>query len=164
MPEGLDKREKDTATGPEAGMSSRQRKFFDAAQRAARGVIRRRVRVLRLTRDAYLKLGSSEGAMARVAADLRAMLRLSRAWALREYTTVPWKVVLYILAAIVYFVNPIDLIPDVLTGIGFIDDAAVVGAVVRSIHAQLDDFRRWELERRGSNLEANGDEALSAAA
>lgn len=152
-----------TDSAPEAGMSGRQRGAFLMAKRAARQVLRRRLRILRLTRDAYVKLGAGEGVMSRVADDLRAMLRLSKAWARREYRSVPWKSMLYITAAIVYFVNPVDLIPDVLTGIGFVDDAAVVGAVVRSVHSQLDAFRRWESSRE-DGLRPSRVEALPAAA
>lgn len=82
--------------------------------------------------------------MAQIQGDFRTMLRMVRAWAMREYRTVPWKTLVYIVAAIIYFVNPIDLIPDVLAGIGFIDDAAVAAAVVRAVHEQLHAFRDWE--------------------
>ena len=34
------------------------------------------------------------------------------------------------LAALAYFILPTDAIPDVLAGVGFTDDAAVVGAVI----------------------------------
>jgi len=35
-----------------------------------------------------------------------------------------------ILAALAYFILPVDAIPDVLAGVGFTDDAAVIGAVI----------------------------------
>ncbi len=144
-------------------MNSREKRAFLLAQQAARRVIRRRLKVLRLTRDAYVKLGDGEGVMSRVADDLRAMLRLTKAWARREYRNVPWKVVVYIVAAILYFLNPADLIPDVLTGIGFVDDAAVVGAVVRSVQGELVAFRRWE-RSTSEDLDAASVQALASAA
>lgn len=131
---------------PDTRLSKKQQKAFAIAQRAARQVVRRRFRVVRLTKDAYVKLSEQENAMARVARDLHALLRLARAWALREYRTLPWRSVLYVVAAIIYFVNPVDLIPDLLGGLGFVDDAAVVGAVVRSLHDELVAFKRWEAE------------------
>ena len=90
-------------------------------------------------------------------------MRMTRAWALREYRTVPWKSLVYIVGAIVYFVNPVDVIPDVLGGIGFIDDAAVAAAVVRAVHAQLDAFREWE-ELRGTEELAGGVEGPASIA
>lgn len=131
-----------------AKLSSSQRRAFALAEKAARGAVRRRFRVVRLTKEAYAKLERHESALARVALDLRSMVRLAMAWATREYRLVPWKSVVYIVAAVIYFVNPVDLVPDVLTGIGFVDDAAVVAAVVRSVADDLSAFRAWEERRR----------------
>jgi uncharacterized membrane protein YkvA (DUF1232 family) len=127
-------------------------------------VLQRRFRILRLLKKAYIKLGIHDDAMGRVREDFGTMMRMTRAWALREYRTVPWKSLVYIVGAIVYFVNPVDVIPDVLGGIGFIDDAAVAAAVVRAVHAQLDAFREWE-ELRGTEELADGvEEPASIAA
>ena len=144
-------------------MSPKQRRAFALAQQAARKVIQRRTKVIRLTKDAYVKLGDGEGAMARVAQDLHAMLRLTKAWAARDYRAVPWKAMIYIVGAIVYFVNPVDLIPDVLTGLGFVDDAAVVAAVVRSVTAELVAFRRWE-EAAAAEVDSSSLQSLPTAA
>lgn len=91
-------------------------------------------------------------------------MRMTKAWALREYRTVPWKSLVYIVGAIVYFVNPIDVIPDVLGGIGFIDDAAVAAAVVRTVQAQLDAFREWEELRGTQELSDSVEEHATIAA
>ncbi len=81
---------------------------------------------------------------ARAAQDLRTLVRLAKAWAFREYRRVPWRTVTYVVAAMLYFINPIDLVPDMLIGIGFVDDAAVVHAVIHSLHNDLIAFRKWE--------------------
>lgn len=153
----------ESSRSSEPEMNSREKRAFVLAQQAARRVIRRRLKVLRLTRDAYAKLGDGEGVMSRVADDLRAMLRLTMAWARREYRNVPWKAVVYIVAAILYFLNPADLIPDVLTGIGFVDDAAVIGAVVRSVQDELEAFRNWERSAT-EDVEAASIRSLASAA
>jgi uncharacterized membrane protein YkvA (DUF1232 family) len=125
-------------------LSPRQREAFAGARRAAEQVVRRRTRLLRLAQRAYVKLLDNEKPMARVRDDLQTLLRLSKAWARREYRLIPWRSLVYAVAAIVYFVNPIDLIPDVLVGIGFIDDAAVIGFVVHAISDDLRAFKAWE--------------------
>ncbi len=132
------------AVAPEQDLPSRQRRAFAVARDAAAKVLKRRFRLLALVRDAYAKLGRHEHALTRVQDDLRLLLRLARAWATRQYRNVPWRSVLYAVAAIIYFVNPVDVIPDVLVGIGFVDDAAVVAAVVRAIRKDLEAFRDWE--------------------
>lgn len=129
---------------PEAQLDKKQQKAYGLAKRSAKQVLRRRFRVLRLVRDAYAKLFSHEKAVEKVREDFGVMLRLSKSWAKREYRHIPWKSLLYAVAAIIYFVNPIDLIPDAIPGIGFIDDVAVIGAVVNAIRGDLEQFLHWE--------------------
>lgn len=129
---------------PENDLPSRERKAFPLARRAARQVLKRRFRLLALVRDAYVKLGRHERALARVRDDLTTLLRLSRAWATRQYRAIPWKSIVYAVAAVIYFVNPADVIPDVLVGLGFVDDAAVIAAVMGAIHRDVAAFRDWE--------------------
>lgn len=146
-----------TDASPDGDLSPRLRRAFLVSERAARQVLRRRFRVLALVKRAYLKLGEHSDAMAQIRGDFQTMLRMVRAWAARDYRTVPWKTLVYIVAAIIYFVNPVDLIPDVLAGIGFIDDAAVAAAVVRAVHEQLLAFREWESSSRIDGAEAASD-------
>lgn len=70
--------------------------------------------------------------------------RLLRAYAQGEYRTVPWKSLLLIVAAILYFINPIDVIPDLLPIIGLSDDFAVLFMVYKSIGDDIDKFLSWE--------------------
>ena len=111
---------------------------------AARRIVRRKTRVLRLSKSAYEKIERRRSIPARAAQDLRTLVRLARAWALKKYLHIPWRSITYAVAAILYFINPLDLLPDMLLGIGFVDDAAVVHTVVRSLHNDLEAFRAWE--------------------
>jgi uncharacterized membrane protein YkvA (DUF1232 family) len=52
---------------------------------------------------------------------------------------------LLILVAVIYFVSPIDFIPDAIPGVGLIDDALVVTLTVKQVKADLDDFMAWEV-------------------
>ena len=137
----------------EGDLAPSLRRAYRVSERAARQVLRRRFRVLALIKRAYLKLGEHSDAMAQIQDDFQTMLRMARAWAVRDYRTVPWKTLVYVVAAILYFVNPVDLIPDVLAGIGFIDDAAVAAAVVRAVHEQLIAFRDWESHASVAEIE-----------
>ena len=70
--------------------------------------------------------------------------RLLRAYAQGEYREIPWKSLLLIVAAILYFINPIDLIPDLMPLVGLTDDFAVLFMVYKSIGADIDKFLEWE--------------------
>lgn len=47
-----------------------------------------------------------------------------------------------LMGALAYFVLPTDAIPDILAGVGFTDDAAVIAAVLGIIGANLKDRHR----------------------
>ena len=76
-------------------------------------------------------------------ADLTASARLLRAYAQREYTSVPWKSIMLIAGAIAYFVSPLDAVPDLLP-VGLLDDATVIGLVLAQVRRDLDRFLSWE--------------------
>ena len=87
------------------------------------------------------------GVLAKCWDDLMALIRLVRAYIKGEYRDVPWETIIWAIAAIVYFINPIDLIPDFIPGIGFLDDAAVIALTITYVRKELDNFRKWENQR-----------------
>ena len=104
-----------------------------------------------LLRSAQRKVREQQGALRDVQDDLALLLRMLRAWIDGSYRTIPWQTLLRITAAVLYFVMPIDLIPDPLAGIGFIDDVAVIAWTVRAIHSDLEQFRAWEQAQEGAD-------------
>jgi uncharacterized membrane protein YkvA (DUF1232 family) len=75
---------------------------------------------------------------------LQTMLRLVRAYERGEYKQVSHEDLTWIVAALSYLVDPLDLIPDMTPFLGFIDDATVVGFVAERTQQALDDFMIWE--------------------
>lgn len=74
--------------------------------------------------------------------------RLLRAYSRKEYPHLPWKSLLTIVGAILYFINPLDLIPDFIPGIGLIDDIAILGWAYRTLDSDVQRFQEWEYENR----------------
>jgi uncharacterized membrane protein YkvA (DUF1232 family) len=85
-----------------------------------------------------------QGPLKEVFDSLIALFRLVRAYAKREYVEVPWKSLLLIVATILYFLLPMDLIPDWIIGLGYIDDAALIGWTLNTVKSEIDGFREWE--------------------
>ena len=75
---------------------------------------------------------------------LQTMLRLIRAYHRGEYHQVSDDVLLLIIAALNYLVDPFDLIPDKTPFLGFVDDANVIEFVTDKARRTLDDFMMWE--------------------
>jgi uncharacterized membrane protein YkvA (DUF1232 family) len=85
-----------------------------------------------------------QGPLKEVFESLIALFRLVRAYAKREYVEVPWQSLLLIVATILYFLLPMDLIPDWIIGLGYIDDAALIGWTLNTVKSEIDGFREWE--------------------
>lgn len=83
---------------------------------------------------------------------LKVMFRLVRAYIHREYTVVPYRSMVLVVAAIIYFVSPFDLTPDWLPIVGFLDDATVIAWVYKSVKEDIDEFKEWERGREGVSI------------
>jgi len=70
--------------------------------------------------------------------------RMVAAYVKGEYRDFPVKTVLFAIAALLYFVNPFDLIPDWLGVLGLLDDASVIAFVINSAQTDITKFKKWE--------------------
>ena len=93
---------------------------------------------------AVAKASSSKQRLAEVWDSLLASFRLLRAYATGSYRDIPWASLVSIVAAVVYFVMPLDLIPDFILGLGLIDDVALLGWILSSLKSDIDHFIEWE--------------------
>lgn len=60
------------------------------------------------------------------------------------YRNIPWKAIAIIVTAVIYFLNPIDLIPDFMGILGFTDDAIVLGVVFTSLKQEMKRYCEWK--------------------
>ncbi|MGM0454072.1 MAG: YkvA family protein, partial [Thermodesulfobacteriota bacterium] len=77
---------------------------------------------------------------------LMLLFRMLRAYLGGRYRDVSWQSLVAIVGALVYFVMPIDLIPDAVAGLGFADDAAVIAWTIQALREEIDRFSAWETE------------------
>jgi len=72
------------------------------------------------------------------------LLSMTKDWIRNEYTVVPVKTIIAVVGAILYFINPFDLVPDIIPVLGFADDAAFVAFVIKAIKDDLDTYLMWK--------------------
>ena len=61
----------------------------------------------------------------------------------KNYTEIPMGSIIAIIGALIYFVSPIDIIPDVIPGIGYIDDLMVIKVCLGLVDADLKEYKEW---------------------
>lgn len=64
-----------------------------------------------------------------------------------EYPETPWFTVATIGLCLLYLVNPFDVIPDFIPGIGYIDDVAVFSICIAWIETDLHEYLDWKIEQ-----------------
>lgn len=98
--------------------------------------------------QAQLKTESgSSSYLARIRRGLGIPVRMLNAYIKGEYRDIPWRSLSMITAAIVYFVMPFDLMPDILPLIGFMDDVALLTWTLGQIKSDIDRFLAWEQQQ-----------------
>ncbi len=64
----------------------------------------------------------------------------------KVYTDVPVGTIVATVSALIYVVSPIDIVPDIIPGLGYVDDAAVVAACLALVKTDLDEYRSWRAD------------------
>lgn len=117
---------------------------FKSAVKKARGYVEHGNRLAGLMANATTKAERQQGRIRSFFLDVYTLIRLVRAWARGSYRRLPLRTILWSVAALLYFVDPFDLIPDAIPFFGYLDDAAVVGFVIKAISTDLAKFVEWE--------------------
>ena len=64
-----------------------------------------------------------------------------------SYKEIPMETITAIVVAILYVVSPIDLIPDMVPVVGYVDDVAVVTFVLSQVHKDVDRYCEWKQQQ-----------------
>jgi uncharacterized membrane protein YkvA (DUF1232 family) len=64
----------------------------------------------------------------------------------KNYPETPWKTLAAMLFAVIYIINPLDLVPDFVPFIGYLDDLTVFGLIFKLINKDLESYEEWRLE------------------
>lgn len=128
--------------------------FYRQASGKAGRYVANSSRMLELLRQVGLRIQSMGlvGGVSGIREQLLTLMRLVRAYATGEYRDVSMKSLVSVLAVLIYFVSPIDLIPDFLPVIGVTDDVALVLWLFKSINEEITHFADWEKKTKGINI------------
>lgn len=119
--------------------------FFGRSKATAGKYARNSLSILGLLKAA---LGKSNGMKGDDAIGFREQImllsRMIKAYVAGDYRQIPTKTLVSMLASLIYFVSPIDFIPDVLPILGFADDIALMVWLFNSLQDDIANFRDWE--------------------
>jgi len=84
------------------------------------------------------------GKLNRFSTDIKQLFSMLGDYWSGRYRTIPWKSVAAVAGALIYVLNPLDLIPDMIFGFGLIDDAGVVALCLRMVASDLHRYIAWK--------------------
>jgi len=94
--------------------------------------------------QAVSKMETHSEALKGVLDDLQLIFRLVRGWLKGHYKDVSKKNLVVLVGALVYFLMPLDAIPDFIPGLGLMDDVTVIGLALTAVKTEIEKFRGWE--------------------
>lgn len=121
--------------------------FFQNAMDRARQVARDPQKLQDLmtsAKDKILKLRSENKEFDQFMFKIGTALRMLKAYKNKEYSQLPWKSILMLTAGLIYFVMPLDLVPDFIPVLGLLDDATLMVWIFSSLRKDIEAFELWE--------------------
>ena len=117
---------------------------FDRYLRRAERLVGEPGKLKAVIGKAGMKLATSSNAkLSALRTQLELSLALLKDWVLGNYRHVELRTVVVLAAGVLYFVVPLDAIPDFLLGWGLVDDVAVLGYVFAQLQNELAVYAAW---------------------
>lgn len=85
--------------------------------------------------------------------DFQLLWQMLKDYKTGHYTTVPWKLIAATGFAIVYLLNPFDLVPDVIPLLGVSDDLSMLALVLSTFKKEIQNYRLWREQNTSSQTE-----------
>ncbi len=76
------------------------------------------------------------------------LIELIRSYIKKEYKDIPIGSIIAIISALLYWLTPIDAIPDTLPGIGYVDDVSVLALCLKLVKSDIDDYEKWRKKNK----------------
>ncbi len=123
--------------------------FFKTATRRAGKYAGGGLAIFELLRQALTKAKDSAGNQNKGTGQIllekvTTLSRMVKAYFIGEYKIIPWASIVKIIAVLIYFISPIDVIPDFLPFVGLADDLALTMWLFSSLSEDFQNFEAWE--------------------
>lgn len=77
-----------------------------------------------------------------------------------SYRKIPRSSIISIMAALIYFLSPIDLVPDFIFQLGLLDDAFLIKIVIDSLRHDIHGYKEWKSGKTDMDADVSGVENL----
>ena len=121
---------------------------LDAFNKKASELVNDKSKTLSKIEEGLKIASANKGALSDVWSQLLLLFSLTKDYAKGSYVDIPKTTIVSVLAALLYLISPIDLVPDFIVGMGFLGDAFVLGFVYKRVSKELLKYQVWKAQQK----------------
>lgn len=121
---------------------------FDAFTKKASTLLNDKGKTTSKIQEAIKKATANKGSLSNVWDQIQLFFALAKDYSSGVYTDIPKSAIIAIMAGLLYFISPLDIIPDFILGLGFLDDAFILGMVYKKVAKELERYQEWKEQQK----------------
>ena len=121
-----------------------ENKTFKKAIEKSENVVDNKKRVDSILEKTMKKLTKVKDRTKEFKDNLSVAVSLVKDWLKGNYKEVPKKTIIYLIGAFIYFLMPIDMIPDFIFKFGLLDDIAVLNFVLGAFIEDIENYKKFK--------------------
>lgn len=118
--------------------------FFKKSESKASVILKDKSKASDTIKEALGKAVTNKGQLEGVWAKMILLFAVAKDYVNGDYTEIPKRSIIAILGGLIYFLSPIDVVPDFVPVLGFIDDVFVLNLVYKQVLKDLEKYKIWK--------------------
>jgi uncharacterized membrane protein YkvA (DUF1232 family) len=117
---------------------------LEKSKSAARSIMQDANKTKDMLVSAIKKAEKHRNFLSQIKHELSTFFALVRDYLNGSYKEIPFATIIAVIAGISYFITPIDMIPDLIPAVGYIDDIAVISFIYSQIRSDIEQYEEWQ--------------------
>lgn len=118
--------------------------FFKKSENKASVILKDKTKASDTIKEALGKAVTNKGDLEGVWAKMLLLFAVAKDYVSGDYTEIPKRSIVAILGGLIYFLSPIDVVPDFVPVLGFVDDVFVLNLVYKQVIKDLEKYKSWK--------------------
>ncbi|MCX2576242.1 YkvA family protein [Pedobacter sandarakinus] len=121
--------------------------FFRKSENRATVLLKDKKKANSAIKEALGKAVSNRGDLDGIWNKMQVLFSIAKDYINGEYTEIPKRSIVAILGGLLYFLSPIDVVPDFIPLLGFVDDIFVLNLVYKQVLKDLEKYNAWKASK-----------------